>query len=133
VREILSKELTVCGAFGLRIEGDFPGKRFIETMTAFRSHHMQMPYGDQALFVRRSDFVHLAGFKDMAIMEDYDFVLRSRRLGRVAIAGASVLTSGRRWRGLGVLRTTAINQIVIAGYHLGVAPQTLADFYRRKQ
>jgi rSAM/selenodomain-associated transferase 2 len=131
VRDTLSEDRNVCGAFRLRIEGDFRGRRFIEVMTNFRSRWLAMPYGDQALFVRSDDFRRLAGFKDMAIMEDYDFVRRARKLGRIAIAEAAVFTSSRRWHRLGALRTTAINQMMIAGYRAGVSPRTLAEYYRQ--
>ncbi|MCP4452563.1 MAG: DUF2064 domain-containing protein, partial [Planctomycetes bacterium] len=56
VGDVLSEARNVCGAFQLWITGDFPGRRFVETMTAFRSRGLCMPYGDQALFVRRDDF-----------------------------------------------------------------------------
>ena len=89
-----------------------------------------MPYGDQAIFVRRQDFIEIGGYKSMPIMEDYEFIRRLRRKGRIAIADATALTSGRRWLLLGALRTTLINQLVIAGYHFGVAPEKLSKFYR---
>jgi len=131
VCRVLADGRTACGAFRFRIVGDFPGKRFVEAMTAFRSRCLAMPYGDQSLFLRRNDFVRLGGFKDLAIMEDYDFVLRARRLGCLALTEAAVLTSARRWQRLGVLRTTIVNQIMIAGYRLGVSPERLAAFYRK--
>lgn len=133
VRDILSEVRNACGAFALRIKGDFRGRRCVEAMANFRSRWRAMPYGDQGLFVRRGDFRRLAGFKDMAIMEDYDFVRRVRRLGRIVIAPASVSTSDRRWQRLGALGTTAINQMMIAGYRVGISPRKLAEYYRRQR
>ena len=66
-------------------------------------------------------------------MEDYEFVRRLRRQGRIAVAPAVALTSGRRWRELGVVRTTLLNQAMILGYHLGVPPARLAAWYRRRR
>jgi hypothetical protein len=63
-------------------------------------------------------------------MEDYEFVRRLRRHGRVITLAESILTSGRRWRSLGVFRTTLTNKLVVGGYHLGVSPRKLAGFYR---
>lgn len=133
IRDTLSDDRNVCGAFRLRIEGDFRGRRFIEATTNFRSRWLAMPYGDQALFMRSEDFRRMAGFKDMAIMEDYDFIRRARRLGSIVTVEAFVSTSGRRWERLGVLRTTVINQMMIAGYHVGVSPRKLAEYYRRQR
>ncbi len=117
------------GAFRFGIAQPFSGRRLVEWMTNFRARHFLMPYGDQAIFIRRQDFIEMGGYKPMPIMEDYEFIRRLRRKGRIAIADATVLTSGRRWFWLGVLRTTLINQLVIAGYHCGVAPEKLRKFY----
>ena len=129
IRRILSGS-AAGGAFRFGIDQPFAGRRLVEWITNFRARHLQMPYGDQAIFIRRRDFIEMGGYKPMPIMDDYDFIQRLRRKGRIVIADAVALTSGRRWIELGVLRTTLINQLVIAGYHCGVAPEKLAMFYR---
>jgi uncharacterized protein len=129
IRKILS-DSTAGGAFRFGISQPFSGRRLVEWMTNFRARHFQMPYGDQAIFVRRRDFIKMGGYKSMPIMEDYDFIRRLRRYGRIVIADAAVHTSGRRWIELGVLRTTSINQLMVAGYLSGVAPEKLAMLYR---
>jgi hypothetical protein len=91
-----------------------------------------MPYGDQALFLRRSLFEEMGGFVDLHIMEDYEFVQRLRRRGRIIIADEAAITSGRRWLELGVIRTTLINKLVVGGYKFGVAPEKLMNLYRRR-
>jgi uncharacterized protein len=120
----------VAGAFRLRIAGDFRGKSFIEWTTGFRSRWLQRPYGDQGLFLPRALFEEMGGFADLPIMEDYEFAARLRRRGRIVTVNEAAVTSGRRWQTLGVLRTTARNQWLLAGYHLGVNPQKLATRYR---
>ena len=117
------------GAFRFGIAQPFAGRRLVEWVTNFRARHIQTPYGDQAIFVRRRDFIEMGGYKPMPILEDYDFIQRLRRKGRIVIADAVAPTSGRRWIELGVLRTALINQLVIAGYHFGVPPEKLAMFY----
>jgi uncharacterized protein len=120
----------VGGAFRFRIGNSFPGRRLVESTTNLRSQLWRLPYGDQALFVRRWAFDELGGFPDLPIMEDYEFVRRLRRLGRLALLKEAVLTSGRRWQRLGFLRATLINKLVILGYHCGVPPVKLAALYR---
>jgi hypothetical protein len=63
-------------------------------------------------------------------MEDVVLVRRLNKRGRVAIAPCSALTSDRRWRRLGILRTTLVNQVVLMGFFLGVDPVRLAGWYR---
>lgn len=53
----------------------------------------------------------LGGFKDIPIMEDYELVSRLRKHGRPAIIPQAMRTSGRRWRNVGFLQTTLINQV----------------------
>lgn len=122
----------VGGAFRFRITDPFPGRWLVESTTNLRSRLWRMPYGDQALFVRRWAFDELGGFPELPIMEDYEFVRRLRRLGRLALLNEAAVTSGRRWQRLGFLRTTLINKLVIAGYHCGVPPSKLAALYRER-
>ena len=125
----LSRPDVVGGAFRFRIADPFPGRRLVEYAANVRSHLWRMPYGDQALFVRRWAFDELGGFPELPIMEDYEFVRRLGRLGRLALLNETVLTSGRRWQRLGFLRTTLINKLVILGYRCGVSPTKLAALY----
>ena len=85
-----------------------------------------MPYGDQGIFVRSETFHEVGGFPALPVMEDFEFVRRLRRRGRIRIVSLPVTTSGRRWQELGPWRTTWINQKVILGYYLGVSPERLA-------
>ena len=119
VSEALRQPKVVVGAFQFRIDGNFFGKRLIEWGTNLRSRLWQMPYGDQALFLRRSLFEELGGFANLPIMEDYELMCRLRRCGRVVTVKPEAITSGRRWRRFGVLRTTLTNQGMIIGYYLG--------------
>jgi hypothetical protein len=50
----------------------------------------------------------------------------------VVTASAAAITSGRRWRRLGLFRASFINKLVILGYLCGVSPDRLAAFYRGK-
>jgi len=63
-------------------------------------------------------------------MEDYELNQRLRRRGRVATAPTMAVTSARHWRSVGILRTTGVNQMVIAGCHLAIDHVKLAAFYR---
>ncbi|MGA1622353.1 MAG: TIGR04283 family arsenosugar biosynthesis glycosyltransferase [Synechocystis sp.] len=131
ITQTLTAPSVIAGAFQLTIA--LPGwpYRWLEKTILWRSHLGQLPYGDQGLFLYRKHFQHLGGFADLPLMEDYELVQRLKPLGRVAIARASVITSGRRWQKLGLLQTTLINQAIVLGYHLGISPHTLARWYHR--
>ena len=132
VQQTLAPSQVVAGAFKLAIEGDLPGLRWVEWGVNCRSRYLQMPYGDQAIFLEAETFRQLGGFAPLPIMEDFELIKRLQKLGKIAIAPASVVTSGRRWQKLGVIKATLINQIAIAAYYLGVSPERILRLYRRR-
>jgi rSAM/selenodomain-associated transferase 2 len=131
VQDIMAKPGTVAGAFSLGIDGTEIGLRIIEKLANFRSRFFQMPYGDQAIFLRANLFRSIGGFPEIPIMEDFVFMERLKKEGRVVIAPIAVTTSSRRWEKLGILKTTLINQAVLLAYFFGCDPERLARWYRR--
>jgi len=126
VFRVLDRPGVVAGAFRLLIDAEGPSFRLIEKMVNFRSRVRQMPYGDQAIFVSADVLRESGGFPDLPIMEDYALIRRLRRMGRIQIAPATVVTSARRWLEGGVWRTTLRNQACIVAYRLGVPPARIA-------
>lgn len=131
-RRVAAQPNFAAGAFRLRIEGRRRGFRIIEAVANFRAKQLQTPYGDQALFVKADRFAEMKGFPQMPIMEDFEFVRRARRRGRILIAPADAVTSGRRWIKLGLWRTTLLNWLMVAAYWAGVSPARLAVWYGRR-
>jgi rSAM/selenodomain-associated transferase 2/rSAM/selenodomain-associated transferase 1 len=129
IRDALRKPGVAAGAFQFRLDDRGRGYRVLEWLTNWRARTLQMPYGDQALFMKAETFRALGGFPDLPIMEDFEMVRRLKRRGRVSIVPMPAVTSARRWQKRGIIRTTILNQVVIAGYLLGVSPQTLARWY----
>ncbi|NJL51357.1 MAG: glycosyltransferase family 2 protein [Hydrococcus sp. SU_1_0] len=133
VTKTLQPDQTIAGAFELTIDGSQMSLRWLEMLVKWRSRLLSLPYGDQAIFISKSAFLQAGGFADLPIMEDFEFIRRIKRQGRIAIAPAAVITSDRRWQKLGVWQTTLINQLMIAGYYLGISPKKLSQFYRRRK
>jgi rSAM/selenodomain-associated transferase 2/rSAM/selenodomain-associated transferase 1 len=130
VRHALENPFTVAGAFRFQTDDSSISMRLIEWGANIRSHVFQWPYGDQGLFMERRIFEEAGGFSQLPIMEDFDLVMRLRRRGQVITLPQAAVTSARRWARLGVLRTTAINHAMIAGYLGGLPIRTLERFYR---
>lgn len=131
VRHTLENPQVVAGAFQLRINGPQSSLRWVETWVNYRSRWCQMPYGDQALFLKADQFQAIGGFPEIPIMEDFEIIRRLRPWGKIAIVPRPVITSGRRWHKLGVIKTTLINQIVVLAYLLGISPHRIVRWYRR--
>jgi rSAM/selenodomain-associated transferase 2/rSAM/selenodomain-associated transferase 1 len=128
-----SQKITVAGAFTLQIDGAAAGLRVIEWGVKWRSRIFQMPYGDQAIFLRTETFQKIGGFPAMPLMEDFELVSRLKRWGTIAILPETAITSGRRWLSKGIWQTTIINQAIVVAYWLGVSPDLLVRWYRRRE
>jgi rSAM/selenodomain-associated transferase 2 len=127
----LNQNGVAAGAFRLTIDSTGAGIRIIERMANLRSRFLRLPYGDQALFMRKSLFEEIRGFPDLPIMEDFILVRRLKRKGKIVIVPAAVVTSPRRWLHLGIFKTWLINQLIIIAYYLGIPPERLTRLYRR--
>ena len=120
------------GVFRFAIDLPAPWKRFIELGQALRQRLGRLPYGDQGLVIRRELFQALGGYADIPIMEDVDMIRRVRRRRlEVRTLPATLVTSGRRYRERGVLRTWLANVLLISLYLAGVPPGRLARWGRR--
>lgn len=87
--------------------------------------------GDQCLFVRRETLQRVGGVPDMPLMEEFELCRRLRKIGRLALAKATVSTSARRFRKLGVVRTYWRMWWVTTLWRLGVSPAKLRAIYEK--
>ena len=68
IRCALADPSMVLGAFGLCFDSNTPAMRVLALGANLRSRLFSLPYGDQALFVRRADFHEEGGFPQIPIM-----------------------------------------------------------------
>jgi len=131
IQRVLEDRGTVGGAFGFRFDQGGAALRFVELGVKLRVAVFGMPYGDQALFVRRSVLDDIGGVPQALIMEDLDLVRAMRRRGRVAQIALPVVTSARRYVRRGVFRTMFRNWLMASGWWLGIDRSRLASWYGR--
>jgi rSAM/selenodomain-associated transferase 2 len=131
IREALRDETLAGGAFDLEIDSPRLIFRLIERVASRRSRITRIPYGDQAIFLRKVCFRNLGGFCELPIMEDVDLMRRLRRSGgRIVILPERVVTSARRWEKEGALYTTLRNWILVTVFSLGIDVKRLVRWYR---
>jgi len=88
--------------------------------------------GDQTLFVTRDQFEQLGGYDEYyVVMEDFDFIRRSRRKGKFVIMPKAALVSARKYRDNHYLVVNIANGIVFLMYRLGFPPRTLLKTYKK--
>jgi rSAM/selenodomain-associated transferase 2 len=88
--------------------------------------------GDQAMFIRRDVLEAVGGVPDVPLMEEFELCRRLRRVGRLALANATVATSARRFQQRGILRTYLRMWHVTLRYWLGTPPEKLRRIYERR-
>ena len=103
--------------------------RVVAAMINARSRSTGIATGDQAMFVRRADFLAVNGFPDIPLMEDVALSKALKRRGRPACLRERVATSGRRWERQGTVKTILLMWRLRLAYALGADPARLARNY----
>jgi rSAM/selenodomain-associated transferase 2 len=127
----LQQSHSVWGRFNIRLSGQHPAFRLIERMINLRSCLSGIASGDQGIFIYRSVFNRLGGYKAIALMEDIELSKRLRKISKPAcIKQITLTTSSRRWEEHGITRTVLLMWKLRLKYFLGSQPQQLASEYR---
>ncbi len=88
--------------------------------------------GDQSIFVTRTTFEDLNGYRDdYLIMEDYDFMIRLRKKYPFKIIQKDTLVSARKYETNGYLRVQVANFITFNMYRLGYSQEKMINTYYR--
>jgi len=118
------------GNFTLRFDGDDRLSRVLTRAYALQRRRGYY-YGDSSVWVRRAAFDALGGYRELPIMDDYDFVRRLERHGATVRLPGPALTSPRRWQRLGIARTLVSWWLIRGLFVAGVSADRLAGLYRR--
>jgi uncharacterized protein len=130
VARALASEAVVACAFRTRTVEDV-GRSWAAALLPvadLRSRWTGLPYGDQAVSVRRGAFERVGGFPDQPLMEDVELALRLSALGRMVRLRTRVTVSGRRFLQR-PLRTLLFWNSFPALYRLGIRPALLEKLY----
>ena len=117
------------GRFDVRIDGCSRWLPLVAAAMNLRSRLTGIATGDQALFVARSAFNAVGGYRDIPLMEDIALSAALRDLGRPVCLAARAATSGRRWERHGVWRTVFFMWRLRLRFFLGADPRRLALEY----
>ncbi|MBW2553605.1 MAG: TIGR04283 family arsenosugar biosynthesis glycosyltransferase [Deltaproteobacteria bacterium] len=132
IRHALKKKQYVGGAFDLSIRSDKLILKVIAKCASLRSRLTRIPYGDQAIFIRKDYFNKIGGYKEIPLMEDVELMQRIKKRGdKICILSDRVFTSPRRWEKEGIICCTLRNWIIIILYLIGISPDKLARYYGR--
>ncbi|MFO1189429.1 MAG: TIGR04283 family arsenosugar biosynthesis glycosyltransferase [Alphaproteobacteria bacterium] len=114
--------------FRFALDDASPAARRIERLAGWRARVLALPYGDQGLFLSRSLYDAVGGYRPLVLMEDVDLV---RRLGRHRLVGleARAVTSADRYRRDGFWLRPLRNLFYLGLFVAGVPPRLIARLY----
>ena len=119
----------VWGRFDIQLQGQHFMLKVIARMMNWRSRASGIVTGDQVIFVTKKAFAKVAGFPDIALMEDIALSKKLKTLGSPACLDAKVTSSVRRWEQFGVYKTILLMWSLRLRYFFGEKPETLATLY----
>ncbi|MGI9185141.1 MAG: TIGR04283 family arsenosugar biosynthesis glycosyltransferase [Solirubrobacteraceae bacterium] len=128
LRRALANPGVIGGNFELRFDGADRFSRLLGGWYALQ-RRAGVYYGDSAIWVRRTAFERLGGYRPLPIMEDYELSRRLQRAGDTSCLPGPAVTSARRWQQLGLLRTIASWVLIRLLFIAGVSPARLARRY----
>lgn len=132
IREAMDDIRCVAGAFDLGIHSPRKIFKITEIYVFLRTRLTRVPFGDQAIFIRRAYFEKIGGYGDIPLMEDVELMRGIRRRGdRICIIPVKVRTSSRRWEREGILCCTFRNWMLQLLYWMGMPPARLTKWYNR--
>ncbi|TDB68847.1 TIGR04283 family arsenosugar biosynthesis glycosyltransferase [Arundinibacter roseus] len=120
IQQALSENFTL-GCYRYKFDSDKTLLKFNAFCTRF--DRIWCRGGDQTLFITRTAFESLGGFReDHLVMEDYEFILRARRKYQFRIIPKEVVVSARKYEFNSYLRVNLANAVAFVLYFSG-APQ----------
>lgn len=131
VRRALGDPGCAGGAFRFRLVERGGRARLLEWGVALRVALFGLPYGDQALFVRRDVLERMGGVPIVPIMEDLDLVRGIKSAGRLAMLDLPATTSGRRYAVRGMGRTVFQHLVALLAWQLNLDRARLARWMDR--
>jgi hypothetical protein len=130
IRDALAEPDAVGGAFRLRFDRHTPVLYLIEAGARARARLLGLPYGDQAIFIRRATLDMIGGVPQVPIMEDLDMVRAMKRHGRLVQIPLDAVTSARRHCEGGPLRVATRHALAALAWALGISRSRIAGWIR---
>jgi rSAM/selenodomain-associated transferase 2 len=87
--------------------------------------------GDQSLYVKRSLFRSIGGYKDWPIFEDVEIIERIRKRGKFKVLDQPLVTSARRYEQVGIWRLHWYYLLLHAMYRLSFPIEAIKKQYER--
>jgi len=131
IMNVLQKKDIEAGAFDLSFSKHSLLLKIISFTASIRSRLTRLPYGDQAIFIKKDIFNKIGQYENITLMEDVNLMQKLKKSNyKIEILKDKVITSSRKWEDKGILYTTFRNWILISLYFFKIDPNKLEKYYK---
>jgi len=129
IESAMREDAVAGGRFKVKLDNPAAPYRMIGALINVRDGIFGGFTGDQAIFVRKSVFEKMGGFKEIELCEDIDLAVRLKDAGKVIRLPLYVITAARRWEKKGLARTILLMWLIRLLFYARVSPKKLAATY----
>ncbi len=120
----------VGGALKFHLDDEARPFKLISFFSNLRARLSKIYLGDHGLYVRKSAFDKVGGFNEIELMEDVDLCKKLKKEGKLVQANAKIISSSRRLKRQGILKTWIHMQANRFLFFIGISPLRLSEFYK---
>jgi len=121
---------TLWGFLNIKLNSNKLKYKILSSLINIRSRLFNYATGDQVIIMKNTFFKNVTGFKDIDLMEDIELTNRLKKICKPALINGLAITSIRRWRNHGFLKTIFLMRLLRILYFLGVSDKFLAKIYK---
>jgi rSAM/selenodomain-associated transferase 2 len=121
------------GFLKLKFDDDSLSTKLVELFANLRARLLSLPYGDQAIFIKRVVFEKMGGFREYPFLEDIDMAIRIRKFGKLKYVPLRVVASSRRLKKCYPLSPVFVslrNVLIALLFLFGLSPHKLIKLYK---
>tara|TARA_B100000035_G_scaffold312530_1_gene324197 strand:+ start:872 stop:1543 length:672 start_codon:yes stop_codon:yes gene_type:complete len=118
------------GFFQIKLDQNEMKYSFLAYCINLRSKLFNYCTGDQVLIVSKSIFHKLNGYREIELMEDIDLTNKLKKISNPVILPGKAMTSSRRWKKYGYIKTILLMRFIRLLFFLGVSTKNLRKIYR---
>lgn len=130
IRAVMAKGYDI-GCFPIRFDSMNPIMFFYSFLSNnLRARLLNIAFGDQGIFIRKTLFEKLGCYAPIPLMEDYKLSLDARSAGfRIGLAKGKIITSARRYAKQGMFKTMWRMQVLQRRFRRGDNIKEIAKTY----
>ena len=97
IKDLIKKDSNFIYFFKFKVDSKLLKFRILEFFVNLRCFIFSTPYGDQGFLISKKNFNNYGGFKNIPLMEDFDFIRRIKQKEYLIGLKTPIYTNSRKW------------------------------------